>query len=791
MKKNICLTLILSCLLGFAPPDDFIASLSVKLSEFKKRNPVEQAIVIFNQEKYAISDTAFFQLHLVNEDFLPIEGKRIIELALFDVNGKKIQQIKFNVFNGLAANQLAISAQTQPGIYLFAFYKEYERASQKSILYSSEIKIVGTKSISLTTPQKEKTELQISYEGGALVSGCENTVIVSYTQSGKGKIKNGKNETVAQFEIPQDKITSVIFTPNPGETYYAEIERESVRQPLAKAVENKCVLLIDNPESVTSRKIRVATSKESTLIKKELFLVVTNRRKIAFSTPFMLNTNGTFELNLPLEGIRNGMSEATVFDNEGEVVAQRIFSVYKNPISATLESSSKLISTRENAEVGVSLKDNLGNPVQGYFSFSVYQSNDLNSKGRSSFVDELLYPSIVKDLNAVVHLTTRNKAHLIDLLLASQKSGLLPWPELLNGIGAPRSNSNPNLKVKGRAVFKSTGKSVPDSTQIMGYLQRNMIGYVASTKKEGAFELPFLYDFFGDDNLFYTLEYKGKELTQDYVIIPDEEYNQNIKFSNAFRIKDSTDSYGLFASKQKLVQQSYQFFVTEKQNKSVENNLNYAFEDEAMGVDLTVKVQDYIAFPTMEDLVREVIPFLQTRKKGNNINVRLLISKNTRNTNYTVAKNTPLFIIDGIPSKNAQYFLTLKPIDILTIKIINDGRKLERLGILGRSGIVLINTKKTNHEAVTASSTIVPVQGLSQSVFKKNNPVHQNVPLPDIRLNLFWTPIFSTNILGKKLISVSTSDNTGEYILSAKGFSQSGEPFEAHTFFNVNFVKPK
>ena len=787
MKKIIFLTIILSTLLSFAPPDDFIRNLSLKLDEFKKKNPVDQVIVIFNQEKYAVGDTAFFQFNLVDDEFLPIKGKRIISLGLFSEPKKQIQKINFVVTDGHATNQLLISPEVSPGIFHFVFYSESKKDLEKFALYSKEFKIVGKNNIIKINSGKEETNLQIHYEGGALVNGCENRIILMSNVQGLGKIKNSKNETIIQFNLPKEGITSVLFTPMPGDSYYAELDNITVRFPLMQGLKNKCTLKLDNLESLNSRKIKISTSPESSLLKKELYLVVTNRRKIAFAVPITFNSNGFSEVNLPLENMKDGISEATVLDIEGIVFAQRIFFVNKNNLIATAEPSSNLVYTRERMQFEFSLSDKLGNPIQTNFSCSVNQLSKGHIENQSSFPDEFFNTFIINELDKIGDVSKEKKADIIDMLLITKKKNLVPWSEVLSNYNDSKFRPANNLKIKGKVIFKATGEPVPDSTQIIGYLQNNLIGYVAHTNKSGHFELTFLYDFFGDDQLFYVLEYKGKELKEDYLIIPDEEGIPNLEFNTEYTAQDSIDTYGVFASNKKLVEDSYNFFYSNNKNIELKETLNSAFEDEAMGTDLTVNVQDYITFSSMEDLIKEVIPFLQTRKKNNVLTVRLLIGQNVKNSNYKLAQNNPLFLIDGVFTKSADYFLGLKPSDILKIKIINDASKLIQFGSLGKSGIVILQTKKPAPKRVYASSKIIPIQGLNKPVSRSWEIAQHNLNLPDIRANLLWLPSTSTNTFGKKIISLTTSDNTGRYIIRIKGVSDKGEPFEAEGSFEVAF----
>jgi hypothetical protein len=788
MKKIITLALISSLFIASIPADDFVSMLKQKLEEFNKNNSADRAILVFNQKKYAVADTAFFQTYLFNEEMIGVKGKKILSLTIYDTNGKAIQRINFSVTNGKANNQLAISPATPPGVYLFSVNYAQNSDDESGILFAKEIAIVEKNTIALAAPSTAP-QLSVSYESG-FVNSIENTLILQCNQSGSGKIKNSKNEEIVSFTLVKNKISTLSFIPQKGETYYAEMESLGIKTPLAAAKNDGYVIRLAESMNAPTRKITILSSFNESQ-KNEIYLVVTNRRKITFSTPVFFDSKGFFEANLPKDVTKNGISFATLFDEKGNVLAERPFFKQEPSLVASLTPTAIDAGTRKKVSLELTLKDLFGNALQGDFSVSAFQKDLFKEELANSFSNEVTLPypiSLQLAMQPMAGETNQERNNQTDYLIASDQSIAMPWSSILNSVSKPSKVVSSSLKLKGKIIFKESGKPVPDSTLIMGYLQNNMIGYVGYTSKDGRFELPFLYDFFGDDQLFYLLEQNGKEMTEPFQMIPDEG-KLSVRPTNRYIIKDSIDQYAEYILKKRIVEKSYNFYAPKNVMQSEIDDLNARFEEEAMGVDMSVNVQDYISFPTMEDLVREVIPFLQNKKKGTVSSVRLLINQNKRNTNYVTAKGEPLFIIDGILTKNIQSFLNLKPVDILTIKIINDINKLNRLGPLGKNGVVLIKTKKPAESNIINNSTIINVQGLNKPK-EYYNPTYSsanNATIPDIRSFLYWNPIQSLSQSGKATIEFYTSDKVGSYTISVKGISTTGEPFEISTNLNVSF----
>lgn len=188
----------------------------------------------------------------------------------------------------------------------------------------------------------------------------------------------------------------------------------------------------------------------------------------------------------------------------------------------------------------------------------------------------------------------------------------------------------------------------------------------------------------------------------------------------------------------------------------------------------------------MIELIREIIPSLQHRKLGGKTTVRVLLSEASIRP-----IGDPLYVIDGIMTKNTDYFLSMNPSDILTLKIVKDISKLRRFGAMGKNGMVLVQTKKLDLQKLKSGSTTLPVTGLSRPVnFKAQshaNDTNEGIRLPDFRSTVYWNPSVKTITAGKASFSFYTTDDTGPLIIKILGMTADGRPFNAFTKVQVNF----
>ncbi len=185
----------------------------------------------------------------------------------------------------------------------------------------------------------------------------------------------------------------------------------------------------------------------------------------------------------------------------------------------------------------------------------------------------------------------------------------------------------------------------------------------------------------------------------------------------------------------------------------------------------------------MVELIREIVPSLQHRKLGGKTTVRVLLSEaSIRPT------GDPLYVIDGIMTKNTEYFLSMSPSDILTLKIVKDISKLRRFGAMGKNGMVLVQTKKLDLQKLKSGSTTLAVTGLNRALdFKAQNQSKSTSRLPDFRSTIYWAPSIRTALTGKANFSFYTSDESGPLVIKVVGITTDGRPFNAITKVKVDF----
>jgi hypothetical protein len=207
------------------------------------------------------------------------------------------------------------------------------------------------------------------------------------------------------------------------------------------------------------------------------------------------------------------------------------------------------------------------------------------------------------------------------------------------------------------------------------------------------------------------------------------------------------------------------------------------FEAKFAQADVTIKVEDYSLFATMAEFVKEVIPSLYFRQTGKKAIVRVVLSP----VMSELATGDPLYVIDGIATKNTDYFVSLKPSDLISVKVVFAPTKLLPLGLLGKNGIVIVQTKKGNVNAIP-ENTILPMEGVAVPMrFPTVDPLNiTNQDKPYFRSTIYWNPSISTDETGKASVEFFCSDDVGKLTIRLDGLSTSGNAFSAEHQIEVS-----
>jgi hypothetical protein len=484
------------------------------------------------------------------------------------------------------------------------------------------------------------------------------------------------------------------------------------------------------------------------------------------------------QFTIPVASLKSGVAVLTVVSNTGKLLAERRFYMgEQETVTATLTPLRTTVQTRGLVEVEVKLTDGRGTPVAGEIVVSAVNQRLFGDQELVQFHDELIFNRYEQQIPSQA-----GRSDLFDLRLATIEPLQGPW---VDAPAPPLSReAGVFLHFNGTIVDKKTLEPVPDSTQLLLYLQKDAMGYVTSTSS-GVFDLHTLLDFNGTDEAYYEAEFNGRRLPN--VKITWNDLLPRFNASSSSKVLPPVNAYADFRAKTRVINKSYGFFTKSSGPASATViNPNQLLEEEAGGADVTVNLNDYIAFPNMDEVIREIIPSLFHRKQGD----RSIVRVGLQNTDKQ-PRADPLYVIDGLMTRDTEYFMALKPSEVLTIKVVRDVGKLALMGPFGNNGIVFVQTKLPNPQRVRASSNFTSLHGVSRRIPVKSID-HTSISqplLPDFRSTLYWNPAIKTDAQGKAVIRFFASDDVGPIRLDVVGLTDTSIPFSGTTTVQVEFAE--
>jgi len=746
-----------------------------KFNAYQSILPRTKLHLVFNQDKFSPGDTAYFKTYFLKEDLSGVAGKQLIELNLVDSKGEPKLHFSFTVTQGVGQNQMAIPLSLPAGIYLVTAHSSWMKNFNPLPFFKKEITVVS-KNVILP---EDKPFVVTAVEGGHLIAGIDNHLIIRTRGAGERvKIMDAAGHAIAETSTDINGVGSIAFKPLRKTFYFVHVN-DSVTASLPNVEEDGCSLQLIQSSGGDSIKFMVTSPPDSRLRHDELVFIASGKGKIFYATPLIEGATAFTELLVPQKDIPEGIVHVSLLAPGGRLIANRDFySPGNDAIQVTMETNKKYFQPREKVRIEVSLRDRQGHPLQGEFSVAVVNAALLDTQSQHLMSEDLTIPTDGKkyliDRTDPAWLTNLNN-YLVTVADA------VPWREILTSTLKPQFTFSNFLQRSGKAYFAETHLSVPQEAEIMFYLQRSMIRYQTTVEKGKVWlALP---DLFGEDELFYfgeTFFYIGGvrhgqpipnlkiEWDDDSVALPS---------APASKEKAITDPYAAYANKRRLIDRSYGFY-TLPSAASTSTSMERArdFETEVNGADVTIDVQKYILFPTMAELIKEIIPALQHRKS----NGKDIVLVSLFESMSELATGDPLYVIDGVATKNTEFFLSLKPADLLTVKIIFNPSKLLRFGLLGKNGIVMVQTKNGDvREPLDDPSKIMV--GLNKPVdFKKvDHSIAPNLHKPDFRSTLYWNPMIKTDSNGKASVEFFCSDDIGPFQIRLDGFVNGGRPFSA------------
>ncbi len=726
-----------------------------------------------NQPSYVAGDTIFFRAAVVTEaEQKAIDKNTILHVMLMNAEGNAVVNQKVRLANGVAMNQLVIPAAVQAGLYVLVAYHDWMKNSPPAFFFQTYVLVHGSQQFARSMP----AELKFYPEGGRLVAGVDNRVVVKGPSNTIVAVSESSGQQVTTITTNENGLGSFVLKPAANASYSATVQNKSY--PLPPAEKEGIALTVKQAE--TGERIDIAISAAQENLQRVRVALDANG-KVYYNNLLKMD-QGKLAVALPANELKQGVARVSVFGEKGNVLAER--HVFVNaPESAkgtvALDASSFATRQKVTAKIKVIGRDDVAGTE---LATSVFNTTLYNQRMNSTAVSNLGFFSNTSGslTNASFGFSPASQQwrESADMLLIASGANRAKWSDVLGKLQPAEQLSN--IRFSGQIVNEKTGAIMTDTTFVTLFLQKNVVTYQTFTNK-GKFDLPLYIDFFGQDEVYYRIEKRGKPVTDVRIEIV-EEPALSIDWPVVTQ-SPAVDPVFVNARQQKLIDNAFGYARQTHDYKQV-TSPHAAIEEEIFGADEEIDLEKFLVFPTMEETIREIVPMVQHRKSKNVSTIRVYFSDINRQA--TVG---PIFIVDGVMTDDVDYFMRLKPTDVSKIKVINTREKLKTFGAIGRGGVIMVETKiKDNFNNVPRSKNSFVVHGLSAPVQKKPFDGTQfKQRIPDLRASLLWEPAVKLDENGEATFTFYTSDVTGDYSIVLDGITPAGEPLHIEGQFSVEF----
>lgn len=199
--------------------------------------------------------------------------------------------------------------------------------------------------------------------------------------------------------------------------------------------------------------------------------------------------------------------------------------------------------------------------------------------------------------------------------------------------------------------------------------------------------------------------------------------------------------------------------------------------------DWSYLLDEYTRFTTMEEVVIEFIPGLRFRRIDGTRRLSVLTEERT---GYTMGNS--LILLDGIPITDHEVIFKYNPLNIRKIDVYK-GKYVFGGQIF--DGIAFFSSYANNYPglAVDNATQFFDYEGTeAQRIFYMpayQTEAERQSPVPDFRHTLLWMPDIPLNGEPSVSIPFTTSDLTGEFIITVEGLTEKGEAIYATERFRV------
>ncbi|WP_417940453.1 hypothetical protein [Flavobacterium sp. RS13.1] len=778
----------------------------------EKSSDIEKSYLHTDRSCYFIGEDLWYKAYNVNASSnILYDNSNILYVELISSDFKIVARNKTNLEIGLGNGdfKLVDSLGIKPGRYQIRAYTNWNRNFGEDFVFKKDIEIFDVFetnsshhvlkdkneiSKDLTTDFQNTIKVDFFPEGGSFLENVTSVVGIKAVDSKgnpidvKGEVFDSDNEMITSFESSHDGMGKFQMIPITGKHYYAKIKTlngTEVRAELPKVFKEGYLLSF---RVFRGKNIISITTNPETLAKKNVALtVVCKARGNSYleTTQTLIETTLSFEL--PKDKTPDGISQITLFDNDGKPQSERLVYIEKeHDLEVTLITDKESYKPEEKTTISVTSKSKTGEAKSASFSVSVtdmngvLNDNDFGTNICSNFLIESDIRGEVYNPGYYFNFNNAKRLEHLDNLLLTQGWRDFLWKTI------PKQNSNISYKaekgitISGRVKQLLGKKTLVDSNMALALMSKKKQSiFNTTTDSIGRFQFENLL-FSGKTIMLLSTRDKEGKFKGEIVLDSIEQAPVPVS------LKKKT--IGLESTTNPLVENVYKKFtafgvkpenVLKEVTISAKNKNKYQYATYYGIPDYSyVADKDALRFTNIIYLIEEKMP-----------PSRFLRSHRTEEEE----SGSPLILLDGLPVLEYNELYMISPSDVLRIEAIKGGVATMAYGEEARDGIISIitNGNKGNQPKKGSSSQSIKkeIEGFyTARVFYQSNPEKPNLDLDvknAVRNTVYWNPYVHPDKTGNVNVSYYNIKAQTKLKVALEGITATGIPVVKNTYYVI------
>lgn len=499
------LSMLCVVLLTFGQADSAVIRIKQYLTNihsFNQAYPQEKVYLHLDNHSYFIGDTIWFKAYVTNASTLKLTDiSQILYVELLNEKGVEMETLKLRLEKGQCHGAFALKDKYYTGYYELRAYtrnminfgnesftrfdfmekeaeRQFSQLSEKEArqdlvppinhcLFSRTVPVFSRPDTAgiykrefeyypihtrlaipdETDPKMRKDNLEVKFypEGGYLVDGLTSVIAIEASdQWGREKKVTGEivcdDKTIVSFLTGHRGRARIEFTPEQGKRYEARVtyKEKTYRYRLPESLKTGYVLRITPTAGYTGYMVTIQSSTEQPQL---LGWSLQCRGTLtAFDTLSVGNKQIT-RLPIDTKSLRPGVNQFTLFDAQGQILADRLFFVQPPTNLPTILAELPTDSLRpfEKIEINLQARTAWGGGTQSHLSVSITDADEQSPTFDTRDIrTELLLTSdlkgFIKDIGSYFAHTSPNAMHTdIDLLMLTQGWRRYEWVTMAQG----------------------------------------------------------------------------------------------------------------------------------------------------------------------------------------------------------------------------------------------------------------------------------------------------------------------------------------------------------------------